>query len=155
MPFMLTSDAFTDGDVIASRFTCEGENVSPALAWNGAPPSAGSFALVVDDPDAPGGAFTHWVLYNLPPNSARLPQGVPPAPQLAGGGLQGQNDFGETGYGGPCPPPGKPHHYQFTLYALDATLGLQASAFKQDLLNAMRGHVLGQARLVGTYQRHR
>ena len=155
MPFTLTSDTFTDGDAIPSRFTCEGENVSPALAWNGAPPGVGSFALILDDPDAPGGVFTHWVLYNLPATSARLPERVPPTSQLVEGSLQGRNDFGKIGYGGPCPPPGKAHHYHFTLYALDATLRLPAGAAKQNLLDAMRGHVLGQAQLVGTYQRHR
>jgi Raf kinase inhibitor-like YbhB/YbcL family protein len=155
MPFMVTSDAFSAGGAIPSRFTCEGEDVSPPLAWSGAPLGVASFALTVDDPDAPGGVFTHWVLYNLPATSTRLPQGVPARQRVVEGGLQGKNDFGRTGYDGPCPPPGRPHHYRFTLYALDATLGLQAGAAEQDVLNAIRGHVLGQAQLVGTYQRQR
>jgi Raf kinase inhibitor-like YbhB/YbcL family protein len=107
----------------------------------------------MDDPDAPVGVFTHWVLFNLPAATTGLPEAVPTQAQLQDGSLQGKNDFGRTGYGGPCPPSGRPHRYQFTLYALDQTLDLKAGASKKQVLDAMQGHILAQGRLTGTYQR--
>jgi Raf kinase inhibitor-like YbhB/YbcL family protein len=153
---ILTSGAFTAGGGIPSKYTCDGADVSPALAWSGTPSGAIAFALIADDPDAPAGTWVHWVLFNLPANLTALPEGVSKTDQLAnlGGALQGRNDFHRVGYGGPCPPPGKPHRYFFKLYALDATLPLKAGATKQDVERAMRGHVLAETSLMGTYTRH-
>jgi len=120
----------------------------------GEPPAeTRSFVLIVDDPDAPGGVFTHWVLFNLPVGSRELPEAVPTQAQLPNGSLQGKNDFGGIGYGGPCPPPGRPHRYQFALYALDQPLDLKAGASKKQVIGAMQGHILAQGQLTGTYQR--
>lgn len=149
----LASDAFGANQAIPSRFTCDGDDSSPALTWSGAPSNTAALALIVDDPDAPSGTFTHWVVFNLPAGAHELPAGLPRTNTLAHGGLQGRNDFGRMGYGGPCPPPGAPHHYRFTLYALDTVLQLRAGASKQDVLSAMRDHILAQAQLVGIYQR--
>ena len=153
MAFSLTSMAFGPDEVIPSRHTCDGEDVSPALSWSEAPQRTSAFALIVDDPDAPREVFTHWVLFNLPANTQGLFEGVPKTERLENGALQGRNDFRKTGYGGPCPPPGKPHHYRFFLYALDAPLDLKPGATKKQVLDAMQGHILGEVQLVGTYQR--
>ena len=147
------SGAFVDGGIIPAKYTCQGQDISPPLTWS--QPSAGtqSFALIMDDPDAPGGVFTHWVLYNVPSDSRELTEAVPSQAQLPSGALQGRNDFGRIGHGGPCPPPGRPHRYQFTLYALDQPLDLKAGASKKQVLNAIQGHILAQGQLTGTYQR--
>lgn len=149
----ITSPAFSDGASIPARFTCQGENLSPQLDWSGVPSGARSLALVVSDPDAPGGTFIHWVLYNLPPQTSGLPEGVPASERLSSGAAQGRNDFGRIGYGGPCPPPGKPHRYIFTLYALDLAPDLPAGLNAARLNSLMRGHILAQASLTGLYQR--
>lgn len=153
MPLQLTSAAFTEGSPIPAQYTCDGRDVSPPLRWSGAPEGVRSFALIADDPDAPAGTWVHWVLYNLPANTIELPEGIPPTEFVAGGGRQGRNDFGRLGYGGPCPPRGKPHRYFFKLYALDTMLDLPARATKQDVERAMRGHILAEGQLMGTYQR--
>ena len=153
MALAVSSSAFQEGSKIPARYTCEGQDVSPVLTWDEPPAEAQSFALIMDDPDAPVGVFTHWVLFNLPLDSRGLPEAVPIQPQLPEGSLQGKNDFGRIGYGGPCPPPGRPHRYQFTLYALDQTLDLKAGASKKQVIDAMQGHILAQGRLTGTYQR--
>jgi len=155
MEFSLTSDAFTDGESIPSHFTCDGDDISPALRWQGGPDGTQSFALIMDDPDAPGGTYTHWVIYNIRPQANALPEGVEQTERPANGegGVQGQNDFGDNGYGGPCPPGGNPHHYNFRLYALDGTLDLDPGASKGELLKAMEGRTLGEAMLTGTYKR--
>jgi Raf kinase inhibitor-like YbhB/YbcL family protein len=153
MTLSLTTTAFPAGGPIPARYTCDGEDRSPPLAWSGAPAGTAAFALIVDDPDAPRGVFTHWVLYNLPADAGELPEGVPATERLANGALQGVNDFGRVGYSGPCPPPGPAHRYRFTLYALDTALRLGPRATKQAALDAMRGHVLAQGQLTGTYQR--
>ena len=153
MALTVLSSAFQEGSEIPARYTCEGQDVSPALTWEEPPAETQSFALIMDDPDAPGGVFTHWVLFNLPADSRGLSEAVPTQPQLPDGSLQGKNDFGRIGYGGPCPPPGRPHRYQFTLYALDQTLDLKAGASKKQVIDAMREHILAQGRLTGTYQR--
>ena len=153
MTLAVSSAAFQEGGKIPASYTCEGRDVSPALTWGEPPAGTQSFALIMDDPDAPGGVFTHWVLFNLPADSRELPEAVPTQPQLSDGSLQGKNDFGKTGYGGPCPPSGRPHRYQFTLYALDQTLDLKAGASKKQAIDAMQGHILAQGRLTGTYQR--
>lgn len=152
MPLNLTSAAFRDGDSIPPKHTCDGDDVSPPLSWSEAPAETGSFALVCDDPDAPGRVWVHWVVFDLPPAAGALPEGVPPREEVPGGGLQGRNDFRKIGYGGPCPPSGT-HRYEFRLYALDAKLGLRAGATKGDLLAALEGHVLAEAKLTGKYSR--
>src|SRR5438067_10465038 len=129
MAFTLQSSAFQNGGNIPKKFTCEAADVTPELNWSGAPEKTQSFALSADDPDAPMGTWVHWVIYDLPPNTTKLSEGVPKQEQAASG-TQGTNDFGKIGYGGPCPPPGKPHRYFFKLYALDGTLNLKPRASK-------------------------
>ena len=148
-----TSD-FSQGQPIPQQFTCDGQDRSPALQWSGAPQKIKTFALIVDDPDAPAGTWVHWVIFNLPASASSLPEGVPQS-DTAAGGTQGRNDFGKIGYNGPCPPPGKPHRYFFKLYALDTTLGLNVGAKKADVERAMQGHIVAQAELMGTYARKR
>jgi len=153
----LTSPAFADGAPIPKKFTCDGPDVSPPLAWSGAPANTKTFALIMDDPDAPGSTWVHWVLWNIPGATSSLPEGIPKAETLEnlGGALQGKNTWPKTGYDGPCPPPGKPHRYFFKLYALDAPLGLKAGATKADVEQAMKPRVLASAQLMGTYGRGR
>ena len=151
--FPLVSGSFGPGEPMPSRLTCDGEDSSPALSWSAAPGGTDTFALIVDDPDAPRGRFTHWVLFDLPASARELPAGVPTTEELESGPRQGRNDFGRAGYGGPCPPSGSPHRYVFTLYALDAPLNLEPGASKRQVVEGMEGHILGRARLVGTYER--
>lgn len=153
MSFSLQSPSFSSGGEIPKKFTCEGADVSPALKWGEPPAKTQSLALIADDPDAPVGTWTHWVAYDLPATVQQLPEGVAKQATMPGGGAQGVNDFGNTGYGGPCPPPGKPHRYFFKLYALDAKLNLKPGATKQQVERAMEGHTLGRAELMGTYKR--
>ncbi len=154
MTLSLTSSAFAEGAAIPVRHTCDGPDVSPPLAWDGAPAGTKVFALIMDDPDAPAGTWVHWVLYNIPATTSQLPEKVAKVETLdLGGARQGRNDFHSPGYGGPCPPPGPAHRYVFKLYALDATLQLRSGAQKHDLEAAMQGHTLGVAQLVGTYAR--
>lgn len=153
MSLRLQSDAFDDGERIPGRHTCEGEDVSPPLAWEGVPEGTASLALVVDDPDAPGTTWIHWVLYRLSPDRARLPEDVAPTEEL-GDGVQGVNDFGDSGWGGPCPPPGDgPHTYRFRLFALDVDPGLGPGASEEEMVSAVEGHVLAETVLTGTYSR--
>ena len=152
MAFTLQSSAFQNGGSIPKKFTCEAADVSPELTWSGAPEKTQSFALIADDPDAPMGTWVHWVIYDLPANTAKLPEGVPKQEQAASG-AQGKNSSGKIGYGGPCPPPGKPHRYFFKLYALDSKLNLKPGARKPEVEAAMKGHVLAQAELMGKYGR--
>jgi len=149
----LISVAFQEGGTIPTEHTCDGLDISPALSWSGAPEGTQSFALILDDPDAPGGAFTHWVIFNIPADTLELEAAIPVTPQLANGAQQGENDFGTIGYRGPCPPSGASHHYNFAVYALDITLELTAGATKAQLLNAMQGHILAQGELVAVCQR--
>jgi Raf kinase inhibitor-like YbhB/YbcL family protein len=153
MEISLSSTAFREGEGIPAKYTCEGQDISPPLGWGEPPPGTRAFALIMDDPDAPGGVFTHWVIFNIASDSRQLVEAIPIQGQLPGGALQGKNDFGRTGYGGPCPPPGRPHRYQFTLYAMDHPLDLKAGVSKGRLLSATQGHVLAQGQLIGTYQR--
>ncbi len=148
----VSSEAFKDGGAIPAEYTCDGENVSPQLSWKGIPENAKSIALIMDDPDAPMGTFVHWVLFNIPSNTEKLPKGLPGNPTLGDGSRQGTTDFGRTGYGGPCPPSGT-HRYYFKVYALDTLLDLQSNATKKQLENAMKGHVLAQGELMGRYER--
>jgi Raf kinase inhibitor-like YbhB/YbcL family protein len=153
MNLQITSTAFAGGQPIPVKYTCQGSDVSPPLRWSGTPANTKSFALIVDDPDAPMGTWVHWVVYDLPADSTGLAEDTPKSQFLPGNAKQGLNDFKRLGYGGPCPPPGKAHRYAFTLYALDTALDLQPGATKQDLLKAMETHVLAEGRLMGTYQR--
>jgi Raf kinase inhibitor-like YbhB/YbcL family protein len=148
----LQSSAFTEGQPIPQKHTCQDSDVSPALAWSDAPANTKAFALITDDPDAPVGTWVHWVFYNLPAQTNALPEAVPRTEQ-AHGGIQGTNDFKKIGYGGPCPPAGKAHRYFFKLYALDSVLNLKTGAGKADVEKAMQGHVVAHAELMGTYQR--
>ena len=152
--FSLSSMAFNEGEPIPVKYSCDGQNVSPPLAWSQPPPETQAFTLIVDDPDAPIGAFTHWVLFNIPATASQLPEGIPAIEQLETGALQGKNGAGKIGYMGPCPPRGSTHRYRFTIYALDSRLDLKQSAFKDQVLKALEGHILAQYQLVGTYQRH-
>jgi hypothetical protein len=153
MKLQLTSAAFAEGRPIPRRQAYDDQDLSPALQWSGVPPAAKSLALICDDPDAPVGTWVHWVIYNLPPDTAGLSEGVPKSAELDNGAKQGVNDYRRIGYGGPCPPPGKPHRYFFKLYALDAKPELKPGLTKKELLKAMEGHVLAEGQLMGTYQR--
>ena len=152
MTFRLTSTAFEDGQSIPRDHTAEGRNVSPTLKWTDPPEATTSFALIVEDPDAPRGTFTHWVIFNIPAEARELGEGVPHKEGLANGTLQGSNGFHRIGYSGPKPPPGWPHRYEFKLYALDRRLDLHASATRDEVCKAMKGHVLAEAVLTGIYE---
>lgn len=152
MAFELTSSAFAQGATIPVKYTCDGDDVSPPLAWVDPPPGTQSLALINDDPDAPAGTWDHWILYNLPAGARSLPEAVSSEAELADGSRSGQNSWRRLGYGGPCPPGGT-HRYFFKLYALDTALDLAPGANKKQLLQAMEGHVLGQAELMGVYKR--
>lgn len=153
MSFVLVTKAFPKGGDIPSKYSCSGEDVSPSLSWSGAPAETKSFALIVEDPDAPSGTFTHWIVYDLPAATRQLPENVSRTDDLSGGGRQGRNDFHRVGYGGPCPPPGRPHRYFFKLYALNAALNLPAGASKREVESAMRSRILAQAELMGKFAR--
>lgn len=145
--FTLSSSAFEHGAAVPRRHTCDGEDVSPELAWSGVPEETRSLALVVDDPDAPGRTFLHWLAWGLEPEAGRLGEGEA-AP------VEGPNDFGSTGYRGPCPPSGHgPHRYFFRLHALGAPVDVRAGADRDELERAIRDHQLGTAELIGTYER--
>lgn len=151
MAFQLTVAGFREGETIPKQHTCEGKDVSPALAWEGAPAGTQSFALIMDDPDAPVGTWNHWLLWDIPATVNSLAEGYRPGTL----GTDGTNDFGKTGYGGPCPPRGHgPHRYYFRLYALDVPqLKLPARARRAELDKALRGHVLAEAVYMGRYER--
>ncbi|MBI2088092.1 MAG: YbhB/YbcL family Raf kinase inhibitor-like protein [Deltaproteobacteria bacterium] len=153
MAMTLTSPAFPEGGEIPRKYTCDGADVSPALRWKDSPSETKSFALIADDPDAPVGTWVHWVLYDLPGETGELKEGIPAAETLDNGARQGSNDFRKVGYGGPCPPGGPAHRYFFKLYALDSKMNLKPRATKQQLLDAMKGHILAEAQLMGRYKR--
>ena len=152
MAFVVKSASFPEGGTIPKRYSCDAEDVSPALTWANAPEGAQSFAVIADDPDAPSGTWTHWIIWNIPRGKG-LPEALPKTDTLDDGSRQGRNDFQRVGYGGPCPPPGKAHRYFFRLYALNAKLDLKAGAGRSDLENAMKGRVVAQAELMGKYER--
>ena len=153
MSFALKSTAFSNGGEIPRKYTCSGEDVSPALNWTDAPAHARSLALIADDPDAPAGTWTHWILWNIPAHSTSLPEGVPATEALDNGARQGRNDFGRIGYGGPCPPPGRPHRYFFRLYALDSVLDLKSGAGRSELESAMKPHIVAHTEWMGMFKR--
>lgn len=152
MPIEVKSSAFEEGDAIPARYTCDDLDVSPPMSWGSVPDGTESLALITDDPDAPRGTFVHWVIYNLPPDTRGLAEGVPNRPTLPSGAVQGVNGAGGVGYMGPCPPRGT-HRYFFKVYALDTELDLAGRATKEDLMRAMDGHVITEGRLMGTYRR--
>src|SRR2546423_2300312 len=149
----ISSNSFASSGEIPKKFTCDGADVSPQLSWSEPPAGSKSFALLVDDPDAPAGNWNHWTMWNLPPTVRKLDEGLSKTAQLPDGTQQGLNDFRKIGYNGPCPPPGKPHRYYFKLYALDGKLNLKPGARKAEVEAAMKGHILGQAELIGKYGR--
>ena len=148
----ITSQAFEAGGMIPAKYTCDGPDLSPPLRWADPPAGTQSYALIADDPDAPVGMWVHWVLWNIPADASGLEENLSKSASLPNGAKQGTTDFRRIGYGGPCPPSGT-HRYFFKLYALDTMLELPSSTTKRDLEGAMQGHILGQAELVGTYQR--
>jgi len=151
--FVITSPAFKSGETIPKKYTCDGIDVSPPLSWSGFPAGTKSFVLIVEDPDAPGGVFTHWIAYNISSEIASLPEDVKKVERLDNGILQGMNNFGRIGYNGPCPPHGSKHRYYFRIYALDCDINLPPGATRDDILKAIEGHVIGEAELLGYYGR--
>lgn len=152
MAFELTSPVFENGKPIPIRHTCDGDNISPALEWSGVPDKATTLVLICDDPDAPGGTFDHWIVYNLPPDTDGLGEDLAHGASLEGGGNQGRNNFRKVGYGGPCPPSGT-HRYYFTLYAVQGALDFAEPPGKRAVLDAIADIVVDKAQLMGTYSR--
>jgi Raf kinase inhibitor-like YbhB/YbcL family protein len=153
MTIELTTNAFREGETVPKLYTGDGKDHSPPLKWADPPAGTKSLALIADDPDAPRGTWVHWVLFNLPAETRELKENVPTEKTLSNGAKQGTNDFRKIGYGGPAPPPGKPHRYFFKLYALDASLDLPPGATKEQVLAAMKGHILAEGQLMGKYGR--
>lgn len=152
MEIKLKSTAFGEDGMIPKKYTCEGLDVSPPFSWTAVPAGTKSLAFTCDDPDAPGGTWVHWVLFNLPANIQELPENIPQQKMLANGAKQGMNDFRNVGYGGPCPPTGT-HRYYFRLHALDTKIDLEAGIKKKQLMEAMEGHILAEGQLMGKYKR--
>jgi Raf kinase inhibitor-like YbhB/YbcL family protein len=152
LTFLLSSAVFEDGDYIPVKFTCRGQDISPPLAWSGVPEKTKSLALIVDDPDATHGTFTYWVVCNISPDGNELAEALPRQEQLVDGSLQGKNNILSIGYMGPCPPPGKVHHYHFKLYALDGVLSLKPGAVKAQLMKVMDEHVLASVETIGLFE---
>jgi len=151
----ITSTAFEAGQPIPQQYTCQGENSSPPLQWEKGPDGTASYALIMDDPDAPAGTWIHWLAWNIKDTELVTNQSQQALVETAVGGMtQGQNSWKKPGYGGPCPPPGKPHRYFFRLYALDTTLDLTGNATRDDLEREMDGHILAEGELMGTYERN-
>jgi len=148
----LESSTIVADGLIPSQYTCDGQDISPPLSWSKPPAKTQSFVLICDDPDAPKGTFVHWVVYNLPAAARRLPENMPRSAQLAQGGVHGKNDFGQLGYGGPCPPSGR-HRYFFKLYALSKALDLAPGATKAQVEKAMQAQILAKTEIMASYQR--
>ncbi|MGQ9662477.1 MAG: YbhB/YbcL family Raf kinase inhibitor-like protein [Kiritimatiellia bacterium] len=153
MNFELSSEAFANGTAIPVKYTGDGPDISPPLTWTEPPAGTKNFVLICDDPDAPMGIWVHWVLYDIPAHVRSLPEGIPASGIVPNLGKQGRNDFRRLGYGGPAPPPGKPHRYFFKLYAVDTETGLSPGATKTEVLKAIQGHILAETQLMGTYKR--
>ncbi|HEX2951484.1 MAG TPA: YbhB/YbcL family Raf kinase inhibitor-like protein [Armatimonadota bacterium] len=153
MDIRLKSSAFSEGDRIPERYTCDGANISPPLQWTNVPITTKGLAIICDDPDAPSGTWTHWIIWNIPTDITDLPEHVSPRPMLDNGAIQGMNDSFTIGYSGPCPPKGPEHNYHFTIYALETLLSLSGQVQKEQLLQAMQGHILSQGVLMGRYGR--
>jgi len=152
MAITITSTVFTEGSMVPQEYTCDGEDISPPLAWSGVPDGTKSLALICDDPDAPMGTWVHWVLFNIPAHIMELPAKIPHEKIIQNGAKHGINDFRKFGYGGPCPPGGT-HRYYFKLYALDTEINLEAGITKAQLLKTMEGHILAEGQLMGRYSR--
>lgn len=153
MAWEINSSAFGHYGNIPKKYTCQGEDLSPPIKWGPPPAGTKSIALICDDPDAPAGTWVHWVAWNIPAETVMLEEGIAPKATEPEGIRQGTNDFNRVGYGGPCPPPGGAHRYYFKLYALDTLLELSSEATKEDLLAAMKGHVIQETEMVGNYKR--
>ena len=153
MSFILSSNAFSEGERIPDKYTCVAKDISPPLNWSDVPEGTKSFTLICDDPDAPMGTWDHWLIYNIPADSVGLSEAVPTDESLPDGSIHGLNTWGNRSYGGPCPPPGDPHRYFFKLYALDTKLELKTDVDKSSLENAMQEHILAEAQLMGTFSR--
>lgn len=153
MALMIKSPAFNDGDTMPDRYTSKGEDISPPLMWEHPPDDTASFAVICDDPDAPMGVWSHWVIYNILKGADKLPEGIPPYDETGNGAKQGMNDFRRIGYGGPCPPPGAEHRYFFRLYALDQILEVDSGLTRDRLLKAMKGHILEEAGIMVKFKR--
>lgn len=153
MALELNSPVFKHNEFIPRRYTCQGEDISPELNWSGVPLQTKSLVLICDDPDAPMGTWVHWVVYDIPVDKGGFSEGVATDEILEGNIKQGITDFGGVGYGGPCPPPGKPHRYFFKLYCLDTMLNLKPGLRKDDILKAIKGHVIAETQLIGLYKR--
>lgn len=153
MTITIRSSAFADGQPIPSKYTCDGEDVSPPLSWDRAPEGSKSLVLISDDPDAPGGTWEHWLLYDLAATTRDLPEAVPAKEVVLNGAKQGRNDFEQIGYRGPCPPPAGAHRYYFKIYALDRELSLKAAALKNEVEKEINGHILAEGKLMGVYKR--
>jgi len=150
----IKSSAFENGAYIPVKYSCSSLDISPSLEWSDIPEGTKSFAIICDDPDAPSGVWVHWVIYNIPADKRSLEENIPKISQLSDGIIQGRNDFGSIGYGGPCPPLGSPHRYFFTIYALDTVLHLNQQIIeKKELIQAMQGHILAEAHLIGLFKR--
>jgi len=149
----IKSNAFKRGEGISVQYTCDGKDISPDIIWSDVPAGTQSFVLICDDPDAPLGTWVHWVIFNIPGDKTGLSRALPKQAVFDDGSVQGINDFGKNGYGGPCPPAGKPHRYFFRLYAIDTKLNLDAKATKKKVLEAIEGHICAQADFYGTYAR--
>lgn len=153
MSFGLEIPAFKNGEPIPRKFTCTGVGVSPPLRWVNPPRGCHGFALILDDPDAPLGTFTHWLIWNIPPGATDLPEGLPRKSSLDNGARQGSNDYNRIGYNGPCPPAGAPHRYFFRLYALDALLDVRPGAGRSELERALKPHIVAETEFMGTFRR--
>lgn len=152
MDITATSSAFQEGELIPTQYTCDGADISPPLKWTAVPEETKSIALICDDPDAPRGTWVHWVLYNLPPETTELPEDMPTSEVLDNGARHGVTDFGQFGYGGPCPP-SSTHRYFFKLYALDTMIDISGEVTKETVESAMKGHILAEGQLMGKYAR--
>ncbi len=151
--FALSSDAFRNGGIIPPVYTCRGQGISPRLSWNNVPEGTRSFVVILEDPDAPSGTFSHWVVYNIPSEKRELPSSFPLTPSLPDGTRQGMNDFRKIGYGAPCPPHGKPHRYRFRIFAVDTLLSAETGKVRTILLEEIKDHTLGIAELTGLFER--
>jgi len=147
------SSSFKDGEIMSSKYTCEGENISPEISWGEVPEGVVSLALICDDPDAPSGDFVHWVIFNIPSELNRLPEGMEVKDILSFGAVQGMTDYGRRGYGCPCPPRGLTHHYHFKLYGLDKMLKVEENITKYELLKKMESHIVAKGEIVGLFKR--